>query len=207
MSSQPFSDSLDDLIQQAIEHGVESIRDGGPLVPFVMFDGVDGERQLHRHFCPTPDGQGIDLDASVHAARTFGGSLAGKAFRAAVVIDGRAIDPDDNTKRDCLLTFAFEDGEQHQAIVGQIYFPAKGLRKFSEVCTRRKRSLTRRGRRSFFLRLFRRALCARPWSGLLGPRDRALDRVLPRPVDLEAFRPVLTRFLRHSRLQFSKALR
>lgn len=131
MSNPPFSETLAELIECALEHGVDSVSTGEPLIPFVMYDDTAGERQLQRHFAPTDDGQGIDLDASVASAKKFANGLAGKAFRATVVVDGRIADPTDGQKRDCLLAFGYEDGEPEQVILGQIYFPAKGLRKFS----------------------------------------------------------------------------
>ena len=44
-----MSKKFADLVFLALDHGVESIRDGnGPLIPFVIFE-QDGKRELHRY--------------------------------------------------------------------------------------------------------------------------------------------------------------
>jgi hypothetical protein len=59
------SEALQELTILGIDHGIESIRDGGPLVPFVIVE-QGGVRRLQRCLAGQPDA--MDLEGSVMAA-------------------------------------------------------------------------------------------------------------------------------------------
>ena len=43
-----MTEALATLAFVALDHGIESVREGGPLIPFAIHEGLDGERNLTR---------------------------------------------------------------------------------------------------------------------------------------------------------------
>lgn len=74
------SEALLELIFQALDHGIASIERGGPLIPFVLVDGGDGDRSLKRFMAD-------ELEAAQAAAREHLHGLPG-AVRVALAYDG-----------------------------------------------------------------------------------------------------------------------
>jgi hypothetical protein len=62
------SDELSELIFAGLDHGIDSVRDGGPLVPFVIAER-GGERSLQRFMAGTPEQ--FELEGSVDQAAAF----------------------------------------------------------------------------------------------------------------------------------------
>lgn len=121
MSEIPASDDLMELVFAALDHGVESVTDGGPLVPFVLVEGAEG-RELTRFVADTlEEGQ---ARAREHAA-------ASGAERVAVAYDGYLTVQGERS--DAVFVEAQERGTDATAIFAQRYRPGGRLRKFSTI--------------------------------------------------------------------------
>jgi hypothetical protein len=70
------SEAAMDLTWTGLEHGIDSVRDGGPLVPFVIVERA-GERTLTRFLAGSPDR--MDLEGSVQQAVAFASRTMGDA--------------------------------------------------------------------------------------------------------------------------------
>lgn len=116
-----LSDAYLSLVEDTMNHALDSISEGGPLVPFVMYE-FKGERQIQR-FMAQGGPEEWDLEASVEKAREFLGTLSGKADSAALAVDGR-INIDDEMV-DAILVQAFETGMGSSYYFAQAYRPAE----------------------------------------------------------------------------------
>lgn len=114
------SEALIELVELAMNHALDSVSEGGPLVPFVMFTKA-GARSLQRFMAGGDDEETWDLGRSVDQAREFAASLAGKAELAAIAIDGR-VEADEGLL-DCMFVEAFEHATPHSFCFGQCYQP------------------------------------------------------------------------------------
>ncbi|MFV8750088.1 hypothetical protein ACNOYE_06030 [Nannocystaceae bacterium ST9] len=117
------SDALMDLVEMAMTHALDSIGEGGPLVPFVVFVAA-GERKLERFLVGASDDEDSwDLGLSVEQAKQFTTTLAGKAELAAMAVDGR-VRAEDGSLLDCVFVEAFEATGPCALCFGQCYQPA-----------------------------------------------------------------------------------
>jgi hypothetical protein len=115
--SQP-SDELMDVVFTGLDHGIDSVRGGGPLVPFVIVEQA-GERKLHRFLAGTPDD--MDLEGSVEQAASFAGhAISQSADRVVLVYDAYLRMGDD--RFDAIYAEGAEDG-MPAAIIAQRYRP------------------------------------------------------------------------------------
>lgn len=111
-----LSDAYLSLVEDVMNHALDSISEGGPLIPFVMYER-EGERQMQRFM--VGDDQEWDLEASVEQAREFIEGLGGGADLAALAMDGR-IDVDDQMV-DAILVHAYETGMESSYFFAQRY--------------------------------------------------------------------------------------
>ena len=117
------SESLQELIFLALDHGIGSIQRGGPLIPFVLVDGTDGERDIKRFMAD-------DLEHAQAAAREHLRGLAG-AERVALAYDGYlTVDGD---RSDAVLVEAQELGQGVALRFAQRYRPGGRLRTLKTI--------------------------------------------------------------------------
>src|SRR6188472_434865 len=64
---QELTDELMAVVVLAAEHAIDSVREGGPLVPFVLSESAQGTRRLQRILIGSP----VDLTTSVARARAL----------------------------------------------------------------------------------------------------------------------------------------
>jgi nucleotide-binding universal stress UspA family protein len=121
MSDIPASEELVDVVFAALDHGIDSVRDGGALVPFVLAEDADG-RSLTRFAAST-------LEESQAQARQH--AEASGAARVALAFDGYLTI--DGERSDAILVEAQERGTDASVVFAQRYRPGGRLRKFSTV--------------------------------------------------------------------------
>ena len=122
-----ISEAAARLVFVALDHAIDSIRDGGPLVPFVITD-LAGVHDLTR-FAAGDLGHAGDLGASVERAVEHVRSLAiGPDDSAVVAYDGYLSTVPDG-RQDAIFVEAI-DGLGHVAFVAQRYRPKGRLRGF-----------------------------------------------------------------------------
>ena len=123
MSEIPASEQLAELVFLALDHGIESVRDGGPLTPFAVTEASDGERALTRFVAETLEG-GYST-AREHVAKS-------DAERAVVARDGYLTV--EGVRTDAIFVEGQERGERQACIVfAQRYRPGGRLRKFQTI--------------------------------------------------------------------------
>ena len=131
-----LSEAMEDLIQDALEHALTGVAEGGTLVPFVVYERGE-EREMKRFLVQDADPERWDAGASVEAAQAFASGLRGRADRLAVAVDGRIVQPGEDgaegEKVDCVFIDAFEAGAKNACRIGQCYEPASGGREFGLV--------------------------------------------------------------------------
>jgi hypothetical protein len=117
------SEELIELALMAIDHGVESVKDGGgPLVPFAITETPAG-RELARFAAET-------LEEGQEQARRHVREAA-DAVRAAIAYDGFVTLEEERS--DAILVEAQERGQPACVILAQRYRPAGRLRKFATL--------------------------------------------------------------------------
>jgi hypothetical protein len=121
MSEIPASEELIDLVFAALDHGVESVKDGGPLIPFVVTDSAEG-RDLTRFAAET-------LEEGQEQARRHASSSG--ADRVAVAYDGYLTV--EGARSDAVFVEAQERGTASSVLFAQRYRPGGRLRGFATV--------------------------------------------------------------------------
>jgi hypothetical protein len=85
MASEPqkldSSVALNDLLFAALDHAVESVRTGEDLIPFILTEGVQGQRAIRRFFADR-------LEWAVSEAKAAASSLTSEVLRYAISYDG-----------------------------------------------------------------------------------------------------------------------
>lgn len=121
MSEIPASEELLEVIFAALDHAVESVKDGDALIPFALAERAEG-RTLTRFAAETlEEGQ---EQARAHAA-------SGDADRVAIAYDGYLTV--EGERSDAVFVEAQERGAQGSVIFAQRYHPGGRFRKFSTV--------------------------------------------------------------------------
>ena len=111
-----------DLAFFALDHGVESIKNGGPLVPFAVTEGPDG-RNLERFASERLEEGQAHARAHVRSA--------GDAVRVAITYDGFVTL--EGERSDAILVEAQERNRPASVILAQRYRPGGRLRRFSTI--------------------------------------------------------------------------
>lgn len=106
------SQALIDLIFMGLDHGIASVRSGGPLVPFVVVTGGDGKRTLTRFATDR-------LEHSASRAGEFVAALGGDVTMYAMVVDGYM--SADGRKFDAILVEGGERGKPFALQFAQRY--------------------------------------------------------------------------------------
>lgn len=124
MSEITTSQELMDLIFTGLDHGVDSIRDGGgPLIPFVMTK-TDEELDMKRFV-------GETLEESVEQATNYLIGLTEKPDLAIIVYDGLLTI--EGTKYDAIMVDGYDKFDPTAYCFAQRYKPKKFLSKFKEI--------------------------------------------------------------------------
>lgn len=124
MTAPQADEALTDLAFLALDHGIESIKDGsGPLIPFTITEPPPGGRNLQRHVSDTLE------EAQTGAREALRRDT--DAVRAALAYDGYITV--DGERSDAIIVEAYERGQEHGVIYAQRYQPARLLRKFSTI--------------------------------------------------------------------------
>ena len=110
-----------EVVFAALDHGIDSVRDGGPLIPFVLAERAEG-RDLARFAAET-------LEQGHAQARRHAGSS--DAQRVAVSYDGYLTV--EGERSDAVFVEAQERGSESSVIFAQRYRPGGRLRKFSII--------------------------------------------------------------------------
>ena len=110
------SQPLGDLIFLALDHGVDSIRQGGPLVPFAISD-THGKRSLNR-FVTEPYEKAVSETRASIAKLPPQAHLYAIAYEGFISVDGK--------KYDAIIVHGAERGKGKAYLLGQRYVPAKG---------------------------------------------------------------------------------
>jgi hypothetical protein len=118
------SKALIDLLTFALHHGVESVREGGPLVPFVVTE-TSGERELHRFVAERLE-QGLD------EATAFGNAQLAGMERCVLAYD-RYLTTPGGGRRDAIYVEGIERRRPESIVLAQRYAPRRRLRRFSTI--------------------------------------------------------------------------
>lgn len=113
-----------DLLFLGLDHGIDSVRDGGPLTPFVITER-SGERSLVRYLAETLEASIAQAVASIKANPTP------PADRSMLVYDGFLTMPDGN-RYDAIFAEVVEAGGL-VTCMAQRYKPKGRLRRFETV--------------------------------------------------------------------------
>jgi hypothetical protein len=117
----PASDELMDLVFVALDHGIESVAAGGPLIPFAVVETADG-RDLVRFAAETlEEGQ---AQARTHVRRA-------DSLRVAIAHDGYLTV--EGERSDAILVEAQERGQSNCVVFAQRYRPGGRFKKFATI--------------------------------------------------------------------------
>lgn len=120
-----LSGELADLVLAALDHGVDSVREGGPLIPFVMSD-TGSERTLARFVAERLEDGVAQAVAHVAAKRDETGT------RHALVYDSYLTLPSEG-RSDAIYAEGVEAGSDGVMILVQRYRPKRALRRFDTI--------------------------------------------------------------------------
>lgn len=110
------SDELMTLILTGLDHGIDSVRDGGPLVPFVMVEH-EGQVALRRILVGDP----FELEASVEQAAVSAAEAAAEPRDRVVLVYDASLRMNDE-RVDAIYAEGAENGAM-AAIMAQRYAP------------------------------------------------------------------------------------
>lgn len=116
-------DELTELALDSLEHGINSVTDGGPLIPFAFVE-ASGGRALRRFMADT-------LEDSIAAGRSALAQGVEGALRATLAYDGFVTLEEQRT--DAIYVEAFEVGTQRSFVFVQRYEPATPTNPFNAV--------------------------------------------------------------------------
>ncbi len=109
------SQSLGDLIFLAIDHGIDSIREGGSLVPFTMIE-VDGKRTLSR-FVAEPYEKAVGEARAAIKKMPPKSNLYVLAYDGFITVEGK--------KYDAIIVHGAERGKGNAYLLAQRYLSAR----------------------------------------------------------------------------------
>lgn len=123
MESAALEAGFSDLVFLALNHGVDSVEGGGPLIPFVMVESK-GQRELRRFVLER-------IEESVEAAFAFASNAQNEADRVAVAFDGYLTWQGKRT--DAIYVEASDGPTAAHVLVAQRYRPKRPLSKLKRV--------------------------------------------------------------------------
>lgn len=117
------SKKLMDLIFLGLDHGIESIKEGGPLIPFIITES-DGERYLHRFVTER-------IEEGKEKAEEHLKKLNPSPEYAIVACDGYLTI--EGKKYDAILVKGFDKKEDEGYILAQRYTPRTFLKTLKTI--------------------------------------------------------------------------
>ncbi len=114
---------LNSLMFLALDHGVDSVRAGGHLIPFVMTESK-GKRSLNRFASER-------LEVGQEEARKFVSKSGDKTEMYALAYDGFVTI--EGKKYDAIIVEAGQRGNKEATLIAQRYKPKKLLQKFEVI--------------------------------------------------------------------------
>ena len=111
-----LSQKLSQLLFMALDHGVDSVREGGPLIPFLM--SSEGEKISMQRFASD------QLEEATSLGRQHAAGLPRSVRLAAFVYDGYVTVG--AKKSDAVMVEAYERGMPQAVVFAQRYQPASG---------------------------------------------------------------------------------
>jgi hypothetical protein len=120
-----YSQELIDLAFATLDHGIDSVREGGPLIPFVMTER-GGDRSLDRFASDLLEEAVAQAVAHVQAVRSQPGT------RHVLAHDGYLTLPT-GERFDAIYAEGVEAGAEVVMALAQRYRPKRPLRKFETV--------------------------------------------------------------------------
>jgi hypothetical protein len=115
------SEELMDVVFAGLDHGIDSVRGGGPLVPFVIVEH-EGDRKLQRFVVGDP----FELEESVAQATLYARETAGQSGDRLVLVYDAYLRMNDD-RFDAIYAEGVEDGNLI-AIIAQRYRPKGRIR-------------------------------------------------------------------------------
>jgi hypothetical protein len=112
-----------DLVFPTLDHAIESVRDGGPLIPFLITE-ANGQRKLERFVAGT-------LEESLSRAEAAAAALPGSASAYGIAHDGFITV--EGERFDAVLVEAAERSSSEALLFAQRYRPKKFLRKLATI--------------------------------------------------------------------------
>ena len=122
MSEIPASDELMDLVFAALDHGIDSVSEGGPLIPFALAVGSEG-RALTRYAAEALE-DGV-AQARDHARENPELNLVAIAYDGYLTIEGE--------RSDAIFVEGQERSAAASVVFAQRYRPGGRLRKFTTI--------------------------------------------------------------------------
>jgi hypothetical protein len=122
VSEIPASDELLDLVFAALDHGIDSVSEGGPLIPFALAETPEG-RTLTR-FATGHLEEGV-AQAREHTREIPEATLIAIAYDGYLTIEGE--------RSDAIFVEGQERGASSSVVFAQRYRPGGRLRKFSTI--------------------------------------------------------------------------
>jgi hypothetical protein len=123
MANLEMSQQFADLVFLALDHGVESVREGGPLIPFIIFER-SGERTLERFVAEL-------LEQGEAHARQALANLPAEVTAYAFAYDGYLTV--EGTRTDAIYVEASERGRAAGVRLAQRYTPKEGSRSLQTI--------------------------------------------------------------------------
>ena len=120
-----YSQELIDLAFAALDHGIDSVREGGPLIPFVMKESAEG-RTLDRFASDLLEDAVAQAVAHLQASRSQPGT------RHVLAYDGYLTLPT-GERFDAIYAEGVEAGTEVVMALAQRYRPKRSLRKFETI--------------------------------------------------------------------------
>jgi hypothetical protein len=120
-----YSDELTDLAFVALDHGIDSVRESGPLIPFVMKEH-GSERTLTRYAAELLEDGVAQAVSSVQSGRDEPGTRHALAYDGYLTVPG-------GERTDAIYVEAVEAGRDGVLVLAQRYRPKRALRKFDTM--------------------------------------------------------------------------
>ncbi len=111
-----LSQRLSQLLFMALDHGVDSVRGGGPLIPFLM--SSEGEKISMQRFAAERLEEATSMGRQEAASVPRSVRLAAFAYDGYVTIDAK--------KYDAVMVEAYERGMPQAVVFAQRYQPVSG---------------------------------------------------------------------------------
>lgn len=117
---------LVDLIFFALDHGIDSVKGGGPLIPFAVAE-TNGKKTLNR-FVPEDFSK---MDECLQKAHAFIANISPTPDFVAITFDGRVTIQGEKT--DAIMVKGFDKTQDEGFVFAQRYKPKAFLRKLKTI--------------------------------------------------------------------------